>query len=330
MAKLAPGFFAVALLVGGAVVCDCATSSPAPLARTAAVVTPTSTSQRIDALLREAWANEGITPSPAVDDARFLRRATLDITGVIPSADEVLGFEHDPSPDKRQKVVDALLSSPAYAEHWALYWDDVLIGHELKEARVNRAGFRRWLREQFAANRPWNVMVHALVSATGQNSAGGSLRGQAYGFGNPMMAPPPEGDAGAAEAEADSRAINPAVNWVLKYAETPQDLAGAASKTFLGVQIQCAQCHDHKTEKWTQNDFQRFASCFARMKVEPIDRGNDHGQAFAASRCAISNARSRATRTTPTSPPSPRPRRRRSTGMSSRQGRGRARRSRHG
>ncbi len=72
--------------------------------------------------------------------------------------------------------------------------------------------------------------------------------------------------------------VNGAVNWTLRYADTPQDMAGTASRTLLGVQIQCAQCHDHKTEKWKQTDFQAFAAAFTRTRFVPLDGGKPMGQ----------------------------------------------------
>ena len=74
---------------------------------------------------------------------------------------------------------------------------------------------------------------------------------------------------------AEAAPINGAVNWFLKYRQAPADLSGAVSRVFLGVQIQCAQCHDHKTEKWTQGDFESFTACFARTRITPVDPAED-------------------------------------------------------
>jgi hypothetical protein len=231
----------------------------------------------IDAVIRAEWAKQGIVPSVRADDARFLRRAYVDIVGAIPPADAVAAFLADASPDKRARIVDALVASPEYAEHWATYWDDVLIGRALRDAAVDRVAFHTWLRDEFAKNAPWNTLVYELMTAKGQNSVGGKRNGSVVPTapaGSTMVAPAAsamDDDEGAAGGGA--AAVNGAVNWTLKYANTPQDLAGSASKTFLGVQIQCAQCHDHKTEKWKQSDFEKFANCFTRTQLVKLDTG---------------------------------------------------------
>jgi hypothetical protein len=116
-------------------------------------------------------------------------------------------------------------------------------------------------------------MVRDLVSATGQNSIGGARVKIPQAMSVPLGTSVPKGDEDAADLEK----INGAVNFTLRFEGTPQDLAGNASRIFLGVQIQCAQCHDHKTEKWKQDDYRRFASAFLHHRVEQIDRGKPMG-----------------------------------------------------
>jgi hypothetical protein len=217
---------------------------------------PSFTVRDADAMLQAEWARAGVVPSGRADDARWLRRATIDIAGTIPTPEAVLAFEADPAPDKRAKMIDTLVASPAYADHWTAYWDDELLGRQARGQDLDRAAFRRWLHARFAENAPWDRVVTALVTATGVNSAGGPRKGSAPG----VEVEEPEGPE-----------VNGAVNWSLRYAQAPQDLAGAASKTFLGVQIQCAQCHDHKTERWTQKDFWSFAAAFARTRPQPLE-----------------------------------------------------------
>ena len=230
-----------------------ATSPKPPAARATA---PGMTSADVDAALRTEWRKRGVTPAAPIDDARFLRRAYVDIVGTIPPPEKVSTFVADGSKDKRAKLVDELLASPAYAEHWADYWEDELLG-QARAADIDRLALRVWLRDRFAKNTPWDKVVTDLVTATGQNGPGGE-RAQTL----------------AAEEHAIARSsepVNGAVNYALKYRDAPQDWAGAASKTFLGVQIQCAQCHDHKTERWTQQDFRKFAACFMRAQTVPLD-----------------------------------------------------------
>lgn len=196
---------------------------------------PSFGAESIDAALRATWKEKRIVPAPAVDDAAFLRRVTIDVAGTVPRAETVERFLADPSPDKRKRVVDELLASKEYAEHWATYWDDVLMGGRGKKNLVDEDAFRGWLAARFAENAPWDRVVRDLVAATGDNEN------------------------------------EPAVNFTLRFVDSPQDLAGNASRIFLGAQIQCAQCHDHKTESWKQDDFRKFASAFLHAKVEPLE-----------------------------------------------------------
>lgn len=254
----------------------CGHSSPPPRppspAPTAANVVPKEQkasafgAESVDAALRDAWKAAGVTPAARADDATFVRRAYVDIIGTVPTPEATKKFIADGSPDKRKKLVDELLAAPAYAEHWMNYWDDVLMGRENRGQLVDRTAFRYWLRARFEANGPWDRMVKDLVAAKGQNSVGGpKTKGPALAMEVPLGSTIDKEDGG------DLAKVNGAVNWTLRFEQAPQDLAGNASRVFLGVQIQCAQCHDHKTEKWKQDDFRRFASGFLHAKVEPIE-----------------------------------------------------------
>ena len=207
----------------------------------------------INEQLKSAWHNQNITPAPDVDDARFLRRATLDITGQLPAPQVVLDFLADSSTDKRARAVNRLLNSPEYAEHWATYWDNLLIGRLTREAYLDRAAFHDWLRSQFESNRPWNELVHDLIDAEGYNTNREPLRG-----------------GGPTPKDFDQR-YSPATNFFLRHSRSLPDFSSATSKLFLGVQIQCAQCHDHKTEKWTQQDFKQFTACFSKTWATYVD-----------------------------------------------------------
>jgi hypothetical protein len=287
MSKTGCSLLGAVVVAAGLAACG-GSPSPRPAASSSAVTPRAATkavssfgADRIDAAMHEAWQREGLTPAPRADDATFLRRVYLDVVGTIPPSDATAAFLADPSPDKRKKAVDSLLASPQYAEHWMNYWDDVLMGREVKGPLVDRVAFRYWLRARFEANAPWDRIVRDLVSATGQNSIGGARVKvpQAMMPAETTAAPlgsqvPKRGD----EDSVDLDKINGAVNWTLRFEATPQDLAGNASRIFLGVQIQCAQCHDHKTEKWTQQDYRSFAAAFMHQKIAPIDRGKTPGE----------------------------------------------------
>lgn len=210
--------------------------------------------KKVDAQLSAAWKAEGITPAATVDDARFLRRVTLDLTGRLPEPQAVVEFLKDKSSDKRARAIDRLLASDAYAEHWATYWDNLLIGRLTREGFLDRPAFHQWLRDEFAKNEPWDKFVYQLLTAEGYNTNRRPYRG-----------------GGPDPADFDER-YNPATNWFLRYSRALPDMASATSKLFLGVQIQCAQCHDHKTEKWKQQDFKQFAACFAKTYPTYVEK----------------------------------------------------------
>ncbi len=260
---------AVALVAVTVAACDRGTPPPAvprPAVSAAAPAAPPApkllASADVDAKLRDEWTGAGVTPVGRADDATWLRRAWVDALGTIPPREVVVRFLADTAPDKRARAVEEMLSSPLWADHWTAYWDDVWMGRGTRAPEVDRGAFRAWLHDAFARNLPWSDVVRQLLTATGVNSGGGTQK-----------------DALANEgASATPEGVNGAVNWTLKYQQNPQDMAGAASRTLLGVQIQCAQCHDHKTEKWTQKDFQQFAAAFVRTRLVPIDQGNPMGK----------------------------------------------------
>ncbi len=230
----------------------------------------------LDRMLEAEWKKQGVIPAPVADDATYLRRVSLDIVGDIPSPEALEAFLANSSPTKRKDVVRTLLASPAYAAHWANYWDDVLMGNE-RGGPVDRGAFHGWLAQRFASNTHWNALVAELVSANGQNSLGGA-RGQiALGISAPAKAPMPMEAADDTPEAANAGTINPPVNYTLRFFDAPQDLAGNASRVFLGVQIQCAQCHDHKTEKWKTTDFEQLTSSFWHLQAAPVEPGKEMG-----------------------------------------------------
>jgi hypothetical protein len=134
--------------------------------------------------------------------------------------------------------VTALLDSPGYADHWTAYWDDVLLGDKIDKRFVDRERkFDDWLRSEFR-QRAWNAIVYELLAAKGVD-----------------------------RGSSDVSEVSGAANWLLKYQNNPSDLAGTASATFLGVKIQCAQCHDHKTESG-HNKISALCSLFFHRQGE--------------------------------------------------------------
>ncbi len=208
----------------------CVLSLAASLAP-AATPTQPQMSQRIDTLLAQRWERDNAQPAPAASDAEFLRRAALDLTGVIPNVSQVRAFLADTRPDKRARLIDRLLQHPRHAAHLANVWREALIP---SDPNVNRfsgyAGFEAWLRGRFADNAPYDEIATQLLLANGAATQPG-----------------------------------PALFYTAVELK-PEELAGSASRILLGVQIQCAQCHDHPFDHWTRRDFWGFAAFFARLE----------------------------------------------------------------
>jgi hypothetical protein len=170
-------------------------------------------------------------PSRAEDET-FLRRISLDLTGKLPDPDLIRRWTADCDPDKRARLIDKLLHSEAYAINWARYWRDVVTYHTPASGNyLHWDLFDRWWVEQIGRNRPWNEIVTALVTASGINDE---------------IAP---------------------VNYLTGLYGNPVEIAATTSRVFLGVQIQCAQCHDAKTEPWKREQFHQFAAFFGRAKL---------------------------------------------------------------
>jgi hypothetical protein len=169
-----------------------------------------------------------IQPSPVIDDATFLRRASLDLTGQIPSPKAVQAFLADSAPQrqKRAKLIDQLIASPAYVDHWTVKWGDLLQSSRKYLGDKGVYAFREWIHDSIAANKPYDKMARELLTA----------RGSSYD--------------------------DPAAN----YFRVTRDAKPTMEKTtqvFLGVRMVCAQCHDHPFERWTQNQYYQMAAFFS-------------------------------------------------------------------
>jgi hypothetical protein len=178
-----------------------------------------------------AWAklqSLGLTPSPPVDDAGFLRRAHLDIIGRLPTPDEVRGFLADTSPNKRDELIDRLLERPEYADHWANKWADLLRPNPYRVGIKAVLNYDNWIRDSFRRNKPYDQFARELVTAQGSTWRNG-----------------------AATLFRDRR--------------SPDELGTMVSQLFLGIRLECAKCHHHPFEKWSQEDFYSFAAYFARV-----------------------------------------------------------------
>jgi hypothetical protein len=206
-----------------------------------AVTPPTLTSAELDRLvgLHLTKNDPKVDPAPITTDVEFVRRVYFDLIGKPPTPEQFLAFVRDRSHDKRSRLIDRLLNSPDWAENWARYWRDVIKFHATNEnpARIRFDRLEEWLAEQLQANRPWDEIVTRMVTATGRNDENG------------------------------------AVAFPLAYEAQPVEMAGEVSRVFLGVQIQCAQCHDHKTDSWKRRQFHEFAAFFAGARQRQVQQG---------------------------------------------------------
>lgn len=204
-------------------------SSPYETPVDAAVFASAERSNFIDEAVLAKLKSLNIPPSPRCNDSEFLRRAFLDTIGVLPTADEVRAFLSDESPDKRDRLVDQLLTRPEFVDYWAYKWSDLLLlsGEKLRPQALK--SFYAFIRQNVADNTPWDEFVRQIVLAKG------------------------------------STFDNGAANFYSLH-QDPLDMAETTSMAFLGMSIQCAHCHDHPLEKWTNNDYYGFASLFARVR----------------------------------------------------------------
>lgn len=191
----------------------------------------------VDKLLVAEWKKAHVQPAAPVDDARFFRRIWLDLAGTIPPPEAVQTFLADEKPGRRERAVEALLAAPSYATHFTNVYERLFIGRGLRGARADHDAFRSWLAAALQKNLGWGDLTHQLLTATGDTDKDG------------------------------------ATNFFFRYAQSPTDLTGKVARTFLGVQIQCAQCHDHPTEKWKRDDFRKLAAVFVRTGAQPLEKG---------------------------------------------------------
>lgn len=194
----------------------------------------------INTRVRQTWKDNEIQPSGLADDAKWLRRVYLDIVGHIPPAEEFDEFMASDDPSKRSVVIDKLLDHPSYVRNWTTIWTNLSIGRRTPR-RVSRMGMRKFYREAFAKNRPWNEIVYDIVSAEGHFERNG------------------------------------AVNYLLAQMTARDMGVQATAKTtrlFLGLQVQCTQCHNHPFNKWKQDQFWEFNTFFRQIRRNDVRKYN--------------------------------------------------------
>jgi hypothetical protein len=202
------------------------TPLPIPTSKDAAAL-----ARLIDSEIAKKLSDAKIKPSPISSDDEFLRRAYLDITGVIPSAEQARAFLDDRSPDKRAKLLDELLDSPHYGRRMADIWAAKLFPRDSANRFVTREPLYKWFEDEFNQNEPWNKLVTTLVTASGTVED------------------------------------NPAVTYFLAN-RTIDKLTDTVGQHFLGIQLQCAQCHNHPFTSWKQTEYWGMAAFFSKVKAD--------------------------------------------------------------
>jgi hypothetical protein len=192
----------------------------------------------IDKAIAAGLAEAKVPASPLADDAEFLRRVTLDLTGTVPTYDRTMGFLMDSDPYKRAKLIDELLASPEYGKLFARQWSDLLIKRDFDSNKnLNTEPFTKWMAEKLNKGTGWNTIVQDVLTSTGK------------------------------EAETPTSLFYLANQDNNQPA--PAKLVGATGNLFMGIQIQCAECHVHPhVDKWSQKDFWGMAAFFAHIVAD--------------------------------------------------------------
>lgn len=216
-----------------------------------------SGSTLIDHWIRAKWTDAQVKPAGKTTDAEFMRRAYLDIVGQIPTLDEAESFLAEKSPNKREKLVDSLLKDERYAEHWAEVWSGVVVGFDNDQrAQGMRNEGTHDFKDLLEKNVPYDEFARKVITAEGWVP-------ERYG---PVMMKPGE------KPEEDKKPVGLASYMVRQFREAgkdfPKAVAGKLTRAFMGVQIQCAQCHDHPFDRWTQEEFYGMASFFTEVRVK--------------------------------------------------------------
>ena len=186
----------------------------------------------VDTLVFAKLKQMSIAPSGLSEEYEFVRRAYLDCIGRMPTADEAKAFLADKDAKRREKLIDALVDTPEFADFWALKWADVLRSSRKTIQVKGSYGMQAWLRGHFLKNTPMDKIVQEIITSNGNSYA------------------------------------NPPANYY-RIAKDPTALAETTAQLFLGVRMQCAKCHNHPFERWSQDDYYGMAAWFARVRTKP-------------------------------------------------------------
>jgi len=197
---------------------------------------PETVALHIDDLMQNKANSAPSSSQRKTDDIEFLRRATLDVTGRMPSLSMMKSFENLSHPSKRIDLIDSLLEKPEFAQRWAQYWCDVMLYRALDmRTNLGASALKDWLADQFSNNVGWDSIARELITATGDIRENG----------NTFL--------------------------ILAQSGRAPELAAETSRLFLGIQIQCAQCHDHPYDSWKREQFHELAAFFSRVRIRRTD-----------------------------------------------------------
>ena len=194
----------------------------------------------IDGFVAEKLKRTKTAASPICTDYEFIRRIHLDLTGLPPTAEEIRNFVNDPRDSrwKRDELIDQLVGSPAYVDHWSNKWADLLQVNSKFLGAEGASAFRKWIHDRVEENMPYDQMVRQILTSTGSNLD------------------------------------NPAASY-FKILRTPQDAMENTTHLFLATRFNCNKCHDHPFERWTQDQYYEMAAFFAQVGLKKDDRSKD-------------------------------------------------------
>lgn len=192
----------------------------------------------VDELVLAKLKDLNLPPSPVADDATFIRRAFIDTIGVLPTPDETRAFLADTASDKRDKLIAALLDRPEFVDYWTYKWSDLLLVNSAKLRPPAAWAYSQWIRKHVAGNTPWDVMARDLITATG------------------------------------STLENGAANFFVLH-DDPAEMAETTTVAFMGMSINCAKCHNHPMEKWTNDQYYAMANLFSRVRQKAPPTAGD-------------------------------------------------------
>ncbi len=195
------------------------------------VFTQAARSNFLDELILEKLQRLNLPPSPRCRDQEFIRRAFVDTLGVLPTAEEVRAFLENDSAGKREELIDDLLQRPEFVDYWTYRWSDILLinGTKLRPAAVK--AYYLWIRQQVKDNTPWDQFVRQVITAKGSSLENG------------------------------------ATNFYALH-QSPEQMTENVSQAFLSLSLECAKCHNHPLEKWTNDQYYGMANLFARVRAK--------------------------------------------------------------